>query len=284
MTAAIDVIPTGAALGAEVRGVNLAEECNMTARSAIRAAFLEHKAIFIRGQQLDDDQLLRVSEIFGRVLRDDRPVDYHPELDTKYPGVVDVVSNLEIDGKPIGALGSGEAIWHSDTMPIPNGALLLHGLEIPPHGSNTRFINMAAAYAALPEDFKQRIDRRIVIHGRNNYDLVKKEKTEAIDPSQSPGPWFPLVRRHGETGEKSIFLGRQGDGYIIGLPVEESNALLEQIWAHVTQPRFQWEHQWRQGDVLVWDNRCTVHSRGAVIPGGRRRLHRTTTESEWPSW
>ncbi|HWA45453.1 MAG TPA: TauD/TfdA family dioxygenase [Hypericibacter adhaerens] len=284
MTAAIDVIPTGAALGAEVRGVDVSRELDAGGKTAIKAAYLKHKAIFIRGQQLDDEQLLAFSAIFGRVLRDDRPVDYHRELDTRYPGIVDVVSNVEIDGKPIGALGSGEAIWHSDTMPIPNSALILHGLEIPARGSNTRFVNMTAAYAALPEDFKQQIDRRIVIHGRTNYDLVKKDKPEKIDPSQSPGPWFPLVRTHGDTGEKSIFLGRQGDGYIVGLPVEESNALLERIWNHVTQPKFQWEHEWRQGDVLVWDNRCTIHSRGAVIPGGRRRLHRTTVEGEWPRW
>lgn len=282
--AQIEVIPTGGALGAEVRGIDASQPCDEAARTAIKQAFLRHKAIFLRDQHLDDDQLLAFSAIFGRVMRDDRPVDYRRDLDTKYPGIVDVVSNVEIDGQPIGALGAGEAIWHSDTMPVPNGALILHGLEVPPTGSNTRIANMTAAYAALPKDFQDKIARHILIHGRTNYDLVRKDQPEKIDSSQSPGPWFPLVRRHGETGEKSVFLGREGDGYIIGLPTPESDQVLTEIWRHVTQPRFIWEHEWRQGDVLVWDNRCTLHSRGKIVPGGRRRMHRTTCEAEWPTW
>lgn len=284
MSSQIEVRPTGAALGAEIRGVDLSAGIGAAEKAAIRAAFLQHKVIVLRRQTLDDDQLIGFSEIFGPVLRDDRPVDYHPELDTPYPGLVDVVSNIEVDGKAIGALGSGEAVWHTDTVPLPNSALILYGLEVPEDGPNTRFANMSAAYAALDEDFKREIDRQILIHGRTNYDLTKGDQQATADPSQSPGPWFPLVRTHGDTGERSLFLGREGDGYLVGLPLPRSNEILAKIWAHATQPRFVWEHVWQRGDLVAWDNRCTLHSRGAIRAGGRRRLHRTTVGGEWPQW
>jgi taurine dioxygenase len=279
----ITTTPTGAALGAEVAGVDLTAQLSDEEKAQIRQAFLDHKAIFIRGKPMSDPQLLEFSSVFGEVLYDPRPVDYHRELDTDFPGLIDVVSNVEVDGKTIGALGTGEAMWHTDTMPMPNSALILHGLEIPENGSNTRFVNTAAAYKALPEELKEKLDHKIIVHGRKDYDLMVGEENEEFDRSQSPGPWFPLVRRHGDTGEEALFLGRQTDGYLVGLPVEESDAILDEVWSHVLKDEFRWEHEWQQGDVLVWDNRCTLHSRGAFVEG-RRRMHRTTVSGEWPSW
>ncbi len=277
-----EIIPSGAALGAEVRGVNLAEPLVDDTREAIIDAYHQHQAIFFRGQTLTDQQLVNFSAIFGKVIADHRPRDYYPELDTDMPDLVDVVSNVSIDGKPIGALGSGEAIWHSDTVPLPNGALILHALEIPTaSASDTRIANTQAAYAAMPKEMRSRLEGRALIHGRQDYSLVKQDGASEIDPSQSPGPWFPLVRTHIATGKKGLFLGRRGDCYIVDMAIDESNALLEDIWKHVTQPAFVWSHAWSVGDVLVWDNRCTVHSRGAISEG-RRRLHRTTTAGEWP--
>jgi len=278
----VETIPSGGALGAEVRGVNLA--CTMTenVKRKIVDAFHTHQAIFIRNQVLSDQQLLDFSSIFGKVLTDHRPKDYCPELDTEIPGPIDVVSNVVVDGKPIGALGSGEAIWHSDTVPLPNSALVLYALEIPETGgSNTRIASTQAAYEAMSNELRARLRGQIVIHGRQDYDLIKQAEGPDIDPSQSPGPWFPLVRTHVDTGREGLFLGRQGDCYIVDMTVEESNALLSEIWAAVTKPDFVWEHVWAVGDVLVWDNRCTVHSRGE-IGAGRRRLHRTTVAGEWP--
>lgn len=279
----IVVTPSGAALGAEISGVDLSRTLTEDEKAQVLRAFLDHKAIYFRDQNLSDPELLEFSSVFGEPLFDSRPVDYHRELDTEFSGLIDVVSNVEVDGKPIGALGAGEAVWHTDTVPMPNSALILHGLEVPSGGPNTRFVNTAAVYRALPEALKRRIARSIVIHGRRDYDLIAGGEKEAFDPSQSPGPWFPLVRKHGETGEQALFLGRQGDGYLVGLPVEESDAILEEIWSYVLRPEFRWEHSWQQGDVLVWDNRCTVHSRGKVV-AGRRRMHRTTVSGEWPSW
>lgn len=279
----LKVTASGAALGAEVSGVDLSEPLDDSTRGLILDAFLQHQAIFFRGQELSDEQLLQVSRLFGRPLADYRPRDYFPELDTEHPEYIDVISNVEIDGKPIGALGAGEVVWHSDTVPLPNSALLLYALEIPPSGGTaTRIASTRAAYEDFPQALKLQAENRIVVHGRQDYNLLKQDGTPDIDPSQSPGPWFPLVRTHGDTGRKGFFLGRKDDGYIVDMTVADSNALLEEIWRHITRPEHVWEHHWQVGDLLVWDNRCTVHSRGPIADG-RRRLHRTTVSGEWPS-
>src|SRR5262245_36532106 len=221
----LEIIPSGAVLGAEISGLDLAAPLDETSKRAIIDAFLEPQAIYFREQNLTDGQLVALSGEFGKVMPDYRPKDYHPELDTALPDLIDVVSNVITDGKPIGALGAGEVVWHSDTVPLPNSALVLHALEIPEHGGvNTRIASTRSAYDALPADLRARVQDRILIHGRQGYKLEKDDQLQAIDPSQSPGPWFPLVRTHGDTGKKGLFLGRQGDGYIIDLPVTESKA------------------------------------------------------------
>ena len=278
----VDIIPTGGALGAEVRGVDLSKPLAEETQRAIVSAFQQHQAIYFRDQSLNDRQLVDFSSLFGTPLADHRPKDYYPELDTDIPDLVDVVSNVVVDGKPIGALGSGEAIWHSDTVPLPNSACTLYALELPEKGApTTRIASTLAAYEAMPKKLRARLEGRIIIHGRQDYSLIKGGVDADIDPSLSPGPWFPLVRQHVDTGRKGLFLGRQGDCYIVDLTLEESNALLEEIWTQVTRPDFVYEHNWSVGDVLVWDNRCTVHSRGEIV-SGRRRLHRTTVSGEWP--
>ncbi len=283
-TGAIEIVPTGGALGAEIRGLDLSQPLGDAARAIVLEAWYQYHLLVFRGQSLTDPQLVAFSRIFGEPMVDHRPVDYHRHLDTEMPELVDVISNVTVDGKPIGALGAGEAIWHTDTVPVPNAALILHALEVPEAGGETRFCNMTAAYEALSPEMKARIEGLISIHSRT-HDLTNAVKAGIAadhDKRLSPGPWFPIVRTHGVTGRRSIFLGQRGSGYVVDLSVEESDALLEELWAHATQPRFVWEHRWRVGDVVVWDNRCTAHSRGAFQPSGRRRLHRTTVRGEWP--
>jgi len=280
VTSVIEVVPTGAALGAEVRGIDLSRPLSARDRRVILDAFHEHLVIYFRDQKLNDKQLVEFSSCFGEVMVDKRPVDYFRELDTDMPDVVDVVSNLTIDGKPIGALGSGEAVWHTDTLPIPNSALVLHALEVAESGGNTRFANCYAAYEALPIGIKAEIQSRILIHSRLGTLLNGRSPNFDLDCSRALGPWFPIVRTHGVTKRRSLFLGRCGEGHIVDLSPEESNALLRVLWDHMAQPQFVWEHRWKVGDVLVWDNRCTVHSRMSFE--GRRRMHRTTVRGEWP--
>ncbi|MBS34865.1 MAG: taurine catabolism dioxygenase TauD [Thiotrichales bacterium] len=278
----LEILPSGGALGAEIRGVDLSKPLGNDTGQAIVSAFHQHQVIFFKGQSLTDTALLEFSSLFGKPLADHRPKDYHPELATDVPDLVDVVSNIVEDGKPIGALGNSEAIWHSDTVPLPNSACALYALELPEVSPpTTRFASALAAFEAMPEELRTRLEGRIIIHGRQDYSLEKGDFDAEIDPSLSPGPWFPLVREHVATGRRGVFLGRQGDCYIVDLSVEESNELLEEIWSRVTHPDFVYEHHWSVGDVLVWDNRCTLHSRGKIV-AGRRRLHRTTMSGEWP--
>jgi taurine dioxygenase len=265
------------ALGAEIGGVDLSQPLSTETFAEIRKAWLEHMVIRIRGQRLSDPQLLEFSRHFGEL---DPPgpnplgrpfLPDHPQMN--------VISNIKLDGVPIGGLGDGEAIWHADMTYIENPpmAAILHALEIPPTGGDTYWANMVLACETLPADLKRRIMGRKAVHDAtyNSAGTMRKGYQDVTDPRAAPGARHPLVRRHPETGRECLFLGRRRNSYIVGLDLEESEALLDELWRHATQPQFTFRQQWRVGDVLVWDNRCTLHRRDAFDPRARRLLHRT---------
>lgn len=265
------------ALGAEVRGVDLSRPIAPELFARIRAAWLEHMVLRFRGQSLTDPQLLAFSRHFGEL---DPPgpnplgrpfLPDHPEMN--------VISNITQGGVPIGGLGDGEAIWHADMTYIerPPMAAILYAIEIPPAGGDTYWANMVLAYETLPAALKQRIEGREALHDAtyNSAGAMRKGYREVTDPRTAPGARHPLVRTHPETGRRSLFLGRRRNSYIVGLELEESERLLDDLWRHATQPRFTWRQQWRVGDVMVWDNRCTLHRRDAFDAAARRLLHRT---------
>jgi taurine dioxygenase len=183
------------------------------------------------------------------------------------------------DGKPIGNLGAGEAIWHADmtyTDVPPMGAVLL-GLEIPGGEGNTYFANMYAAHDALPDDLRARAAGRVCVHDAtyNSAGMMRKGYRELTDPRDAPGARHPLIIRHPLTGRPALFLGRRRNAYVVGLELAESEALLDTLWAHATQSGFAATHVWNKGDVLMWDNMATLHRRDAFSPTARRVLHRT---------
>jgi taurine dioxygenase len=265
------------ALGAEIDGVDLSRPLDREVFEEIREAWLQHLVIRIRGQKLSDPEILAFSRNFGEL---DPPgpnplgrpfLADHPEMN--------VISNIKVDGVPIGGLGDGEAIWHADMTYVerPPMAAILYAIEIPPSGGDTYWANMYLAYETLHEGLKRHIERLEAIHDAtyNSAGAMRKGYKEVTDPSSAPGARHPLVRTHPETGRKSLFLGRRRNSYLLGLSLEESETLLDELWAHATQPKFTWRQQWRVGDVLVWDNRCTLHRRDAFDPRARRLLHRT---------
>lgn len=265
------------ALGAEVRGVDLSRPIAPELFARIRAAWLEHMVLRFRGQSLTDPQLLAFSRHFGEL---DPPgpnplgrpfLPDHPEMN--------VISNIKQGDVPIGGLGDGEAIWHADMTYIerPPMAAILYAIEIPPAGGDTYWANMVLAYETLPAALKQRIEGREALHDAtyNSAGAMRKGYREVTDPRTAPGARHPLVRTHPETGRRSLFLGRRRNSYIVGLGLEESERLLDELWRHATQPKFTWRQQWRVGDVMVWDNRCTLHRRDAFDAAARRLLHRT---------
>jgi taurine dioxygenase len=264
------------ALGAEVSGVDLTR-LDAGQFASIRTAWLEHLVLRFRGQSLSDPQLKAFSALFGE-LDPPGPNPYgkpflpdHPEMN--------VISNIKVDGQPIGGLGDGEAIWHADMTYVerPPMASILYALEVPPSGGDTYWASMYAAYETLPAELRERVEGRKAVHDAtyNSAGIMRKGYGEVTDPRSAPGARHPLVRTHPETGRKSLFLGRRRNSYIEGLEIAESERLLDALWAHATQPRFTFRQQWRVGDVIVWDNRCTLHRRDAFDPSARRLLHRT---------
>ena len=243
----------------------------------IRKAWLDHLVLRFREQRLSDPQLIDFSRLFGE-LDPPGPNPYGKAFLPEFPEV-NVISNIKVDGTPIGGLGDGEAIWHADMTYVetPPMAAILHALELPASGGDTYWANMYLAYESLPAGLRQRIEGRKAIHDAtyNSAGLMRKGYGDITDPREAPGARHPLVRTHAETGRPCLFLGRRRNSYILGMPLEESEALLDELWAHATQPRFAFRQQWREGDVILWDNRCTLHRRDSFDAGARRLMHRT---------
>jgi taurine dioxygenase len=199
------------------------------------------------------------------------------------PSEITVISNVQVGGKPMGALGDGEAVWHADMtyneIP-PKGACLL-AKEVPPTGGNTHFANMFMAYETLPTDLKKRIQGLSCVHdaSRNSAGELRLGFVDNTDPRQTMGAVHPLVIAHAETGLPCLMLGRRRNAYIKGLSLEESEALLDQIWEHATQERFTWTQVWSVGDMVMWDNSCTLHKRDSFDPSTRRLMLRTQIAS-----
>jgi taurine dioxygenase len=195
-----------------------------------------------------------------------------------------VVSNVIENGQPIGSLGSGEAVWHTDMSYVkqPPKASALYALETPPSGGNTSFVNMYSVYEALPAPLKQRIRGLKVKHDGtyNSGGYVREGVVSGDDPRQAPGALHPLVYTHPETGRPALYLGRRRNAYVDGLDLPSSDALLDELWSYVEHGAFAWTHAWRVGDLVLWDNRCTMHRRDAFDPNARRILHRTQIKGE----
>jgi taurine dioxygenase len=275
------VSPSGKALGAEIRSIDL-KTITDADFEAIHRAWIDHLVLLIRGQQLTDEDLILFSRRFGNL-------DLAPIQETGrrfvdgYPEIY-VVSNVIENGVPIGSLGAGEATWHTDMSYLedPPKASMLYALEIPPDGGDTWFCSMYKAFEALPEPLRQRIGGLKVKHDGtyNSGGYVRQGVTAVDDPMASPGTYHPLVCRHPESGRRGLYLGRRRNAYISGLPLSESESLLDELWSFATRDEFAWRHRWLVGDVVLWDNRCTMHRRDSFDSASRRVLHRTQIKGD----
>ena len=284
-TLSVDVVPSGMALGAEIKGVDL-RTLSTEAFARIKQAFHEHLVLAIRGQDLTDPDLIDFGKRFGALEPPGMSIIGKPYLDD-YPDVL-VISNLKSDeGTPLGNLGDGEAIWHTDMSyrDVPCSAAILHAWEVPPSGGDTSFANQYLAYETLPQDLQDKIDGRIMVHDEtyNSGGQLRKGFKEVTDPREAPGARHPIVRTHPVTERKCLYLGRRRNGCILGLDLDDSEETLDRLWAHATQPSLAWTHQWRKGDVLIWDNRCVLHRRDAFDPTARRMMHRVQIRGELPA-
>lgn len=280
----IEVWATGAALGAEIRGVDLRSLDDATV-AAINDAWLAHQVLLFRDQQLSDADLIAFSRHFGEL--DEAPIqESGRRFVDGYPEIY-VVSNVVVDGVPIGSLGAGEAVWHTDMsyLPQPPKASVLMAREVPPSGGDTSFCTMYGAWDALPHDLReQALGLRVKHDGTyNSGGFVRAGVTPSDDPRTAPGTMHPLVPVHPDTGRRHLYLGRRRNAWLEGMSLDESDALLDRLWAIATAHALTWRHQWRVGDVVMWDNRCCTHGRGAFDPALRRRLRRVTVIGERPA-
>jgi len=293
----VEVVPTGAALGAEIRGVDLSQPVPEATKEIMRRAWADHLVLLWRGQNLPDLSFLEAAGIFG-VTREPAARKYQVAGGYKIGGKrvplhphVSLISNLNEEGEPVmhnGDLGSAEVVWHSDNSytEVPPAGSMLYSVVIPTNGGgDTFFNNQYLAYEELPDDLKHAIAGRSQRHdaSRNSAGVLRPTVKLPATPEEVPGPVHPLVRVHPVTGKRALYLGRRRDwpsNYILGMPNDESEKLLDRLWAHATQPKYAWEHKWRVGDLVLWDNRCAMHYRTEVDVTQARVLYRTVVNGE----
>jgi taurine dioxygenase len=274
-SAALAVRRLSSALGAEILGVDLRDPISDALKQRFLDTWQEHLVILLRNQTLDEDAQVRFAETFGAPAK----TTSGRAFSLKHPSVM-LISNIREDGKPIGALPDGEMHFHSDQchQEIPAKATLLYAIEVPSRGGDTLFSNCYRAYETLPEDLKPRIAGRRAL---NAYTSDTTLRTASYDDAKS-SCWHPVVRTHPATGRKALYVNRLMTREIEGLPRDESDAILQRLFDHQEQPKFVYQHVWRPGDLLMWDNRCTLHARTDFSSGERRLLRRVTILGERP--
>jgi taurine dioxygenase len=262
---------------AEIEDINLSA-INGSEFEQLYTAWLKYGVLRIRNQQLDDAQLQTFSKRFGPL--EEAPFGRMSEADkakikNRY---ITTLSNITVDGKPIGGLGNSEATWHSDMTYIENPppASLLLGIEIPEEGGDTHFANQYAALDALPRKLRNRISQLTLKHNAAHTSIGKlRPGYEPFDdPRQAPGAIHPLIKTHSESGKPALFLGRREWAYIPGLSVPESEALLDEIWSYAALAENTWTQKWQPMDLIIWDNRCVMHRRDGFDDNSRRYMRR----------
>jgi taurine dioxygenase len=273
--ARFEVVPLTKHIGAELRGIDLREKPDDETIRQIYQAWLDHLVIIFPGQQLSQEDLVRVTGHFGEIGELSRPAKYFPKgYSSLLPGIM-LISNIRENGEPIGALPDGEMMFHHDMIhaEMPSKATLLYSVEIPAEGGNTLFASGYAAYDTLDPDIRNRLEGRQALH-HYNYGSTKKgdnRGTEAFGECV-----HPVFRTHEDTGKKAVYVNRLMTVGVVGMPAEESGPLLNKVFDHAERRDFVYEHKWRLGDLLLWDNRCSSHAR-TDFPSTQRRLMLRTT-------
>ena len=290
--AAFEIVPAKAALGAEVRGINLKTLDDATFRK-LHDAWLDHLLLVFRKQSIAPQDLVNFACRFGTPVTSSNLHQRNLEERTanqvfNLPPELTVVTNVRENGKPVGILGDGEVVWHADFSfkEKPTAARMLLAMEIPPAelGGRTSFVNCYAAYDTLSDEMKRKIAGK-TIKQANIVDTAMQIRPGAsldVDIRDIEGPSHPIISTHPETGRNMLFLGRRHSAYVNGLSLEDSEALLNELWAHCTQPHFAYEHEWAVGDVVVWDNRATLHRRDPFESTSRRVLYAAQVEGHRP--
>jgi len=279
-----EVRPLDAPLGAEIIGLDISKPINDTDFARIHRAHLDHHVVVFRDQDVSPDAHIAFSRRFG-------PLEIHVlhQYHLKGHPEILIVSNIKENGAPIG-LGDAGAYWHSDISykPKPSLGSLLHAQELPSEGGDTLFADQHRAWDALSPAMQQRL---LPLKAEHSY-LAKYEEL------RSKNPWRPklsqqqidavapavqpVVRTHPETGRKALFVSEHFTTGIVGLPKDEGDALLAELFAHSVKPEFVYRHRWKPHDLVFWDNRSVMHLAAGTPDELRRKLYRTTVEGDVP--
>jgi taurine dioxygenase len=279
----LGIVPTGGGIGAEASGLDLSR-IGDDDFAALRRAFVAHSVLLFRGQVLSDDDLVAFSRRFGAL--DWAPIQENGRRFVEGKPEIYVVSNVIENGVAIGSLGAGEAVWHTDMSYLadPPMASMLYAIEVPPAGGNTGFCSMYGLYEALPAALKRRIEGLRIKHDGtyNSGGYLRAGAAASDDPRTSPGAVHPLVCTHPDSQRRCLYLGRRRNAYIVGRELAESEALLDELWSYTTRDELAWYNVWRVGDLVLWDNRCTMHRRDPFDSAARRIMHRTQIKGTSP--
>jgi taurine dioxygenase len=274
---ALIVKPLSPALGAEIAGVDLSGELSAETIAAIIDAWHQHLVIVFRGQSLSEDEQIRFARHFGALQQRSRPPEARNEASKlKHPEMTMLVSNIRENGKLIGSLADGEMNFHSDFCYVekPAKGTFLYAIEIPSQGGDTLFLNMYKAYETLPPALMARIEGRKAVNAYHYESPTREVNAAQLDFSANPHYAQPIVRTHPETKRKALYVNRLMTWTIEGMEKAEGSALLDQLFAHIEQDQFIYAHKWRAGDLVLWDNRCTLHARTDFSDKERRMLRR----------
>ena len=283
--------PLSPALGAEVRGIDLGHEMSDETVAQILDLWRRYLVLVFRDQDLSTEGQRAFASNFGTLRK--RRRDGTKFAKSKYalwqgdPNIRDdtnlmLVSNITIDGLPIGSFAEGDMWFHIDSgySERPYKYTFLHAIKLPTEGGNTLFANMYRAYETLPPDLKDKLKGCKALH---IHEYKRREKIDlAADFSKSPHAFHPVFTTHPETGRKSLFVDRLMTARLEGFEAEVSAALLDQLFDHAESPKNIYEHIWRPGDLLMWDNRCVTHGRTNFPRDQERVLRRCTIEGEPP--
>jgi taurine dioxygenase len=272
----LGVRPLSPALGAEITGIDLSRQVDESIFAQIRDAWHQNLVLLLRDQRLSEQDQVRFAEKFGP------PAVIHTKQFVRNHPAVMLISNIREDGKPIGALPDGEMHFHTDQchQERPAMASMLYALEVPSTGGNTLFANGYKAYETLPAEIKRRIEGRKALNAYD-YDTAATKRGTRLAQGV-PSYVHPVVRTHPATGRKALYVNRLMTVRIEGLSAHESGELLAFLFDHQERPEFVYEHVWRAGDLVIWDNRCTLHARTDFSPNERRLMRRVTILGEKP--
>jgi alpha-ketoglutarate-dependent taurine dioxygenase len=273
------VKPLSPALGAEIAGIDLRQDLSAETFAEIRDIWHKNLVILFHDQSLSEDDQIRFAQRFGELQKRTRPPETINEAGhTKYPQLTMLVSNIRENGKLIGSLPDGEMHFHSDQCYLekPATGTFLYAIEVPSEGGDTLFLNMYKAYDTLPPELKARVDGRKALNAYLYDSTTRAVNGSKVDFTAHPHFVQPIVRTHPDTKRKALYINRLMTFTVDGMDDEEGGALLNKLFDHIEQDQFIYAHRWRVGDLVLWDNRCTLHARSDFSDKERRLLRRYT--------